>query len=139
MGVGANDVSVKSHQKFNMKPLQSLFSLFADRGFAALSSRLCRLPFVDFSAKERESSQSNPILSHSFHFTFINFVLERNSGYILDSKDVSCHFSLKFSIFKFQFSFISSATQTLLHLIAAERYSIALYAEISDIKTTYYT
>ena len=47
------------HQKFNMKPLQSLFSLwlapplFADCGFAALSSQLRCLPFVDFSAKER--------------------------------------------------------------------------------------
>lgn len=63
-------------------------------------------------------------------------MLERNSGYILDSKEVSCHFSLKFTIFKFQFSFISSATQSQLHLIAAERYSTVLYAEISGIKKT---
>ena len=50
MGVGTNDVSVKSHQKFHMKPLQSLFSLFADRGFAAYRSSI--------SQQKRDCSQS---------------------------------------------------------------------------------
>ena len=78
----------------------------------------------------------NIVTSCRIKTSLINFVLERNSGYILDSKDVSCHFSLKFTIFKFQFSFISSVTQSRLHLIAAEHYSTVLYAEISGIKKT---